>query len=192
MCYHITVTLPKKTNLEAIRQVINKCDMAFEPVNNNHVISQLRPGELYFSATKGHCDCDTVLGSLSTSQRYEALLHSKKFKKLKKKGWSKEEINNWIAEKMKTMKKKVGRKYSTVEQNKKVTRWITFLRELLHTGFISHIGLLKHWYKGALDSEQISIKKTQRVNVERNIEELLLHLEEDILYEFFNPNSSKH
>ena len=159
--------------------------MAFDPLNNSNISSQLRPGELYFVATKGHCDCDTVLGALSTSHELQALLESKKARKLRKKGWSEDQIVQWAKEKLKKQKKPHGRWHSPVEIEQETARWINFLRELLQAGNLSHVGLIKHWYEGRLDTEQFSIKKTEKININETTAGFLSKIEEDTLYEFF-------
>ncbi|NVM54388.1 MAG: hypothetical protein HWN66_11855 [Candidatus Helarchaeota archaeon] len=192
MCFHITATLPKGTNLEPIRQIIDEYDMDFTPLTNEFVASQLRHGALYFVATKGHCDCDTVLGYLSTSQIHQSIFQSKKYKTLIKKGWSEEKLDEWVVAKFKKLQEKRGkhgRKLSPVEETQRATRWINFISALLNTGSISHVGLLKHWYSNRIDSEQFSIKKTQRVNLNEANVAFLTHLDEDILYEFFTPTN---
>ena len=93
MCYYITSTLPKDVNLEELQQIFNNYNMEFSSIENKVVISQLRPGELYFRVTKEYCDCDTILGSLNNLQEYQTLLHSKKVRKLKKKKWTLRTIN---------------------------------------------------------------------------------------------------
>ncbi|WP_287586672.1 hypothetical protein [Candidatus Borrarchaeum sp.] len=187
MCYYITATLPKGTKIDTLVPIFDNYEMTLSPVNNENVKSQLPFGELYFRPTQGYCDCDTVLGSLDISQKHEALVDSKKVKKLRKKGWSKEKINNWITEKMlkERAKKQKKDKYWPDFRNQQATRWINFLRELLDTGLTFRVGILIHWYNGGLDSEEIEIKKTQRVNVESINAEVLMNLKEDVLYEFF-------
>ncbi|NVM28436.1 MAG: hypothetical protein HWN65_06305 [Candidatus Helarchaeota archaeon] len=185
MCFHLTATLPKSINIETLRPIINQYGMAFDPLNNPNVSSQLRPGELNFVATKGHCDCGTVLGALSTSRKLQALLKSKKARNLQKKGWSEDQIVQWAEEKLKKRKKSHGRKYSPVEIEQETARWINFLRELLQAGNLSHVGLIKHWYRGRLDTEQFSIKKTEKININETTADFLTKIEEDTLYEFF-------
>ena len=107
MCYYITATLPAKIKKETFEQIFNNFEMDFRPINNFHIKSQLSRGEQYFRATKAYCDCDTVLGILSTSRRQAALMDSKKVKKLRKKGWTEEEIENWAKDKIAKKKKKV-------------------------------------------------------------------------------------
>ena len=185
MCYYITATLPEKVKKESFNQIFHNFEMAFSPVNNKHIKSQLRPGEQYFRATKAYCDCDSVLGTLSTSQRQAALMDSKKVKKLRKKGWTEEEIENWAKDKIAKKKRKVGRKTWPELINKQATHWINFIREIFNTSKTSRLGLLKHWYSGGLESEEILIKETQKVNIQDISVYLLSHLDEDILYEFF-------
>lgn len=67
MCFYITTTLPKDTDIESIRTILDRYNIAFSPINKSNLISQLRPGELYFRATKDYCDCDTSLGILKYS-----------------------------------------------------------------------------------------------------------------------------
>jgi hypothetical protein len=178
--------LPKGTKIDSILPIFNKYEMAYNQVNNEFVKSQLRSGELYFRPTQGYCDCDTVLGSLDTSQKHEALVDSKKVRKLRKKGWSEEDINNWITEKVnkERNKKQKKDKYWPEFKNQQASRWINFLHQLLDSGLTSRIGLLIHWYKGGLESEQIKIKKKLMIDVNSLNIEILMNLKEDVLYEF--------
>ena len=93
MCFYITTTLPKDTNIDSIKTILNRYNMAFSPINNINLRTQLRPGELYFRATKDYCDCDTSLGILNRESEYQVLLSSKKVKTLKKKKWTESEID---------------------------------------------------------------------------------------------------
>jgi len=150
MCYYITAILPKETKIAALLPVFDIYAMAFSPVNNKYIQSQLRSGELYFRPTQGYCDCDTVLGSLDISEMHEVLVDSKKVMKLRKKGWSEEEINNWITEKMQKERAKKQKKdrYWPEFRNQQATRWINFLRELLDIGITSRVGILISWKIG--------------------------------------------
>ena len=191
MCYHLTSTLPKGTNIEPLRPVIERYDMAFDPLKNPNLLSQFRSGELYFVTSKGHCDCGTVLGTLSTAKTFETVVQSKKAQKLRRKGWDEEKIAQWARDKIKSKKKSHGRKYTPQEINAETNRWIQFLRELSQTGNLSHVGLLKHWYSGSLETEQISIKRTEQINLADITTEILTKIEEDVLYEFINKKRKK-
>ena len=185
MCFYITATLPKITKLEEFRNIFNNYNMAFTPITNEVVQSQLRMGDMYLRATKTYCDCDTILGSLNKLKDYQTLLNSKKVKTLRKKKWTDEQIDKWIKEKLKNREIKVGRKFSQMERDEEIKRWMDFLHSLLDPKIVSRIGLLKHWYNKGLQNEEIIIKRTERVEVNDISPELLLNLEEDVLYEFF-------
>ncbi|MFX0074196.1 MAG: hypothetical protein ACFE96_02040 [Candidatus Hermodarchaeota archaeon] len=183
MCYYITATLPKEADLLSLKPVFEKHKMSFTSVMNEKVLAQLRPGELYFRATKKYCDCDTILGSQTRPQEYENLLKSKKVKTLRKKNWSEQQIEAWIMEKIAKKPHKKGLKKTSREIEEEINNWINFVNVILNTN--KRIGILKHWYNSSLISEDIRIKKTEQINLKDLTEEKLLNLEEDVLYEFF-------
>ena len=185
MCFYITATLPKEAKLEELQGIFNVYSMAFSPIKNERIQTQLRPGELYFRATKEYCDCDTILGSLNKLKEYQNLLNSKKVKTLRKKNWTEQEIDYWIKEKLEKKDDKTKQKLSPLEQEKEIKKWNDFIHSLLDTKKVTRVGLLKHWYSKGLQSENISIKKIERINVNEVNSEFLLNLEEDVLYEFF-------
>ncbi len=185
MCFYITATLPKGTQIENIREILELYKMEFSEIQNHFVQAQLRAGELYFRATKDYCDCDTVLGSLNSLKDFQTISKSKKIKALKKKNWTDEEINNWINEKVRTKQIKNSKKFIPVERNERLNRWIHFFHEILDDKKVSHIGILKHWYSRGLENEEIKIRKTQRISINEVNPDLLLNLYEDTLYEIF-------
>jgi hypothetical protein len=185
MCFYITATLPKEANIEELKSLFDKFNMAFVPINNEYVISQLRPNELYFRATKNYCDCDTILGMNNTSIEYDKLLKSKKVKKLKKKNWSNEQIDKWIKKKIKTIKPHKITTKSSAEVEQETNNWINFIREILKIDSIKRLGILKHWYTQSLSIEKISVRKSNRIKITELSSELLHKFEEDVLYEFY-------
>ena len=185
MCFYITATLPKDVDLEQLKDIFNEYNMAFNPIKNNNIQSQLRTGELYFRATKDYCDCGTVLGSSNDLQEYQNLLNSQKVRTLKKKKWTDEEIDKWIKEKLqKKGTSTIGKKLTPMEIDEKIKRWLDFLRSSLDNKKVSRIGLLKHWYDKALQTEEITLTRTEKINIDKISPEFLLNLEEDVLYEF--------
>ncbi len=188
LCYYITATLPNEVNLEELKSYFDKFDMDFSPINNDNVKSQLKPNELYLRATKNYCDCDTVLGSQNRSQEYKKLLKSKKIRTLKNKKWSEEQIHNWIKNKISSKQHKTALRKTPMEIYQEIDNWMNFLHTLLNMAKIKRIGLLKHWYRAGLISEEIIIKKTESIKSKEITPDLLLNLEEDVLYEFLNIN----
>ncbi|MFX1477663.1 MAG: hypothetical protein ACFFCI_05995 [Promethearchaeota archaeon] len=184
MCFYITATLPKGTQVENFRKILDEYNMSFSPIHNPLIQSQLRQDELYFRATKEYCDCDTILGSLNKLQDFQNLYNSKKVKSLKKKKWSEEKINNWIKQKLEIKNLKKSRKLTPPEIKQKAERWVDFLHHILDEKLVSRIGILKHWYTRGLEDEDIKIKKFQRININDLTQNILLNLSEDTLYEF--------
>ena len=186
MCFYITATLPKDVDLEELKDIFNEYNMAFDPIENDNIKSQLRTGELYFRATKDYCDCGTVLGSLNNLQEYQNLLKSQKVRTLKKKKWTDEEIDKWIKEKLqKEGSSTIGKKLTPMEIDEKIKRWLDFVRSLLDDKKASRIELLKHWYDKGLQTEEVTLTRTEKINIDKITPEFLLNLEEDVLYEFF-------
>ncbi len=185
MCFYITATLPKNTDIESIRSILDRYNMAFSPIINNNLSSQLRVGELYFRATKDYCDCDTSLGILNREREYQKLLNSKKIKVLRKKKWSESEIDEWIKKKL--QKKPSHNKPSITENERQldIERWKNFIYDLINSKEVFRIGLLKHWYKYGIQNEEFFVKKTVKLSKDEITSEILLNLEEDVLYEFF-------
>ncbi|MFW9881264.1 MAG: hypothetical protein ACFFG0_50005 [Candidatus Thorarchaeota archaeon] len=184
MCFYITATLPKGTKIDNLRKILNNYEMNFSKIHNPFIESQLRPGELYFRATKDYCDCDTVLGSLSKLQDFQTLYNSKKVKTLKKKNWSKEEITKWIDQKLIAKNIKTGKKLTPIEIKQQTDRWINFLHDLLDHKAVSRVGILKHWYSKRLEKEKLQIKEIRKIFINKITPDYLLNLDEDILYEF--------
>jgi hypothetical protein len=185
LCFYITATLPRGTLIENIREILELYKMEFSEIHNHMVQAQLRPGEIYFRATKDYCDCDTVLGSLNRLQDFQTISKSKKIKTLKKKNWTEDQINNWINDKLQNKQKKSGKKFSPSERKERINRWFNFLHDLLDNKSVSRIGILKHWYTGGLEDEDITIMKTEKITINQVTPDLFLNLYEDTLYEFF-------
>ncbi len=185
MCYYITATLPEKTDIESIRTILDKYNMAFSPINNNNVRSQLRPGELYFQATKDYCDCDTSLGILNKDTEYQKLLNSKKVKALRKKKWKESKIDEWIRKKLQNKPIHTKRSITEKEKDLDIKRWINFISEIITSNKISRIGIIKHWYRYGINNEEITLKKTVKLYTDKVKSDFLLNLEGDVLYEFF-------
>jgi hypothetical protein len=183
MCFYITSTLPKNIKLEGLKGLFQEYDMSYEPVKNQAIQDQLRPDELYFRATNAYCDCDTILGALNTSEDYKKLLNSQKVRNLRKKKWTSEQIDNWISEKIKGNNPKFDR-LTDIEKENKIKRWIDFINAILASDQVKRIGILKHWYNAGLSNEEFTIRETKQIQIDQLNKNLLLNLEEDILYEF--------
>ncbi|NHI94104.1 MAG: hypothetical protein EAX96_16560 [Candidatus Lokiarchaeota archaeon] len=183
MCFYISAILPRETKIKDIQPIIEKYKMGFSFIDNKSIMGQIKQGELHVRATRNYCDCDSVLGSNSTGTRKKLLMESKKVKKLKQNGWSAEQIDEWLEDKIKKTKQTKGKKWWPELQRKLANEWIQFLNELINS--VSKIGLFKHWYEDNLEDETITIRETKRVNLNQDIYDTLLKMDEDIVYEFY-------
>ncbi|NVM19303.1 MAG: hypothetical protein HWN80_16475 [Candidatus Lokiarchaeota archaeon] len=185
MCFYITTTLPENTDIESIRTILDRYNMALSPIKNNNLSSQLRPGELYFRATKDYCDCDTSLGFLNREVEYQKLLNSKKVKTLRKKKWTESEIDEWIRMKLQNKPSHSKSSITQKERHLDIERWTNFILEIINSNEVSRIGILKHWYRYGLNDEEITLKRTVKSSIDEIKPKFLLNLEENVLYEFF-------
>lgn len=184
MCYYITATLPKDTNLDSLKPILGKFDMDFALLKNTNITSQLRPEEIYLRATKSYCDCNTTLGSRSITPEYNKKLKSQKVRGLRKKRWTDEQIHLWILEKINNKKPKGHDNLIPIEKDIEINNWINFLTQLLGKNKLTRVGILKHWYSKGLSNEVFLIKNTERISVKELNSGMLLNLEDDVLYEF--------
>lgn len=181
MCYFITATLPQDTNLTKLKTIIKQYEMGFAPLINSSVIQQLPAGNLYFTATKAHCDCDTVLGCELQTESQDVSDNSD-IKRLRKKGWSQSKIDRWLTE------KEQSREAEKLEQKQKnkaeAQRWLGFIKDMLILGKVSHIGILKHLYGGDIEKEKFIICDTVNIGISQTTIDYLFTLKEDTLYMF--------
>lgn len=184
MCYYITATLPKDTKLDSLKPLLEKFDMEFSLLKNTNITSQMRPDEIYLRATKSYCDCNTTLGSLSITPEYSKMLKSQKVRGLRKKRWTNEQIHLWIIEKIKNKKPKGHDNLLPVEKDIEINNWMNFITKVLGINKLTRIGILKHWYSKGLSNEDFLIKNTKRISVKELDANILLNLEDDVLYEF--------
>ena len=184
MCYYITATLPKDTDIESMKNILDRYNMAFSPIINNNLNQQFPPGELYFRATKDYCDCDTSLGFLNRDREYQELLNSKKVKNLKKKKCTERQIDKWIKKKLQTKPPHIKHSITENERNLDIKRWIEFIGEILTSKKTSRIGVMKHWYTRGLQDEYFKIEKKVKLYLDEISPDILTKLAEDVLYEF--------
>lgn len=67
MCDFITAVLPAKAKVDEVSRIFEAHQRVLKPLENASIRRQLQPGEVYFKTTPGHCDCETVLGSVDSS-----------------------------------------------------------------------------------------------------------------------------
>ena len=187
MCTFITATIPLKSDLASFCDAAGRHGLRFSPITNPFVQSQLPPGLVYLEKkAAGHCDCDTVLGSLAASDRkHDDGGSSSEVAKRKRMGWSERKIERWLAEKYQANDKRMRRKQQLAELRQQgAGEWLAFLRDALGNRKLAALGLLLHFYRASPTTERVQLKRIARVLVREVEAASLLRLEEDVLHVF--------
>lgn len=185
MCHFITGVIDRKSSLDNLNDL--GCDniITFHVCDNLFIKSQLRANEVHVARNRKYCDCGTELGMLARRPSPEALSVGKsEIDRLKKKGWSERKIQRWIADREKNAEK-AKIKYDNLANGKHpdVENWLQYFRKVFSDPQISHLGLLLHWYSGGLADERIAVKQRKRIKVNDLTAEILLKMEEDVIYD---------
>ena len=186
MCTYITAVLAAGADEERVRGLADHWRHGWEAIENRHVLKQLRPGERYYMTTGKYCDCGTALGSLSSEWRGRTDEPSLKVPALRRKGWSEAKIARWLEDKRKAAGHR-QRKEQWLAGNPagpEEELWLGFLNAAITQGATRSIGLLLHWYGGAVETERIDIGSRTQVRLAQANEDVLRRMEYDVLYEF--------
>ena len=178
MCQFITLIFPSKSVCERLRDVFPTYCLAPNRVENRSVRAQLKPEEAYYVATAGLCQCGTGLGSLAHTVTRASLEESREEAKRVKKGWSAPRIARWKAERKEAeMRQEEARRTKYLSS---AERWRAFL--LATDG--TRLGILLHWYGSSVQDEVFGTLARRFVPRVTLTVEMLMHLEEDTIYEF--------
>ena len=176
MCHYITATVPENADLHSLQLVARRHGQRLDPVENPHVEKQLPRGSRYVATTSGICDCGTALGYQRSIDNSDDL--KQKASKFRKRGWSEDRVQRWIAEQQAKAPQIDASELSNAE------KWVAFIRDALLQPAVAEFGLLLHWYKGSPGTERINLRASETVMLADLSPELLLNIEEDLLYRF--------
>jgi hypothetical protein len=184
MCHYVTAVLPELVAPPSAQAAAEAHQLRFEPVANAFVGGQLRRGEGYFRLGTGQCDCGTPLGARSAAPADDPP-SDRELAKLRKKGWSAAKIERWLGER-RLARDRRARKNAAHDASlgPALEGWVAFLRAVLEAGDVASVGLLLHWYRGGVDSERIRLASRRGVPLRELSADLLLGIEEDVLYDF--------
>ncbi len=182
MCHFITIVIPPKSDLDAIREVFQSYDRKLIPLSNPSIIDRLGDGEQYFQAQKKICDCGTALGS-ANHQRDLGRVDKKELDNLRRKGWGDSKINRWLEQKKAVdEREKRIRNLRSLERGGDPDGWCAITRKTFDEAKIQYCGLLLHWYARGLDSENFKKFERKVVSHNSNLADELYHMQEDVLY----------
>jgi len=184
MCHYITAVLPHTVDPTAVASLFDSYKLGFEIISNPHVVGQIDLKAWYILTSGKHCDCGTALGSLTRQARAQGLSYDREVEKSRKQGWSEAKIKRWLEQKEQTQERHRREDEALAVSGADSQRWLAFLNALLTRPATSKFGLLLHWYHTSVESERIRIQRRETVRLADVDEELLMRIEEDVLYEF--------
>lgn len=168
MCRIITAVVPADFDLSARKLLLEQYGMSFEEIKNSFVEAQIN-GDRYVRATRAFCDCDALLGI-----EPKVAVKPSDIEKRRKKGWSSNKIERWLAE------KSIASKDRAEKRAGELKHWNAFIDKLLRGG-AKRLGLLVHIYSGRIDEEKVELQRVERVLLS-DLDKVLLRMELDVLY----------
>jgi len=109
MCHIISGVIPQNIKRESIQDILDEFSMNFSPLNNQHIEKHISGQMSYVLATRGSCDCGTMLGISSRSQTPASEHLPLEIKKMRKNGWSDVKIERWKKDKLKAEENRTAR-----------------------------------------------------------------------------------
>ena len=209
MCLFITVLLPKDADMGELAPLIEKYGLDLYAYESGGPLSKLRPNDICYSPRlHPHCDCGTDLGKAKHHEQY--VEHMREYVQREK------DKRNAIASegKKSTLWSRVRQRFSKrdnefdlfeiyeedlkrIDEGEKwpngwerddLDIWMGFLREVLASDNTDHVGIVIGWVSGA-DTLPEKVTRVQRVLLDELKEDVLLNMEEDVLYEFLKKTS---
>ena len=185
MCIFITAALPAKANVEAIRKAMGAPDDVLRPLANARVLARIEAGAGYYRALQQWCDCQVVLGSRGdSSDQPDDTEHE--YAKRRKKGWGEAKLARWLE----TRKRLADARHqgAGAYNDRAIVWWNRLIECSLREGGARWMALLRH-FGGDPASEDVVWKREQRIALADVTGDLLLDLEEDVLYRFEAPRA---
>ena len=176
MCTFVLAVLPPEANNTTIAELMKAHGMLLRPASTREYNGV--PGEVFFT-TPGFCDCGTVIGSEARGNSGGVLRSdpATQIEKLRRKGWSQAKIARWQEQMQQNSAKR------TQPAERELKRWQAFLPALLASNNTPWIGLFYHDYSR---TNEVSVVSKQNVSLHEEAlnKELLLKMQEDVLYVF--------
>jgi hypothetical protein len=170
---------------KAVHKIADAFALRWEGIHNPSVAKALLPGETYYYTTRGICDCGTDLGSARRIATPRPPDHEREAKKLRKKGWGAAKIERRIKDRQADFERKTAEAKARGDVPPHHAQiWCDFIHAVLDAGAAHSIGILLHFYRGAIDSERIPIAGRRSLKAGELSARFLLEIEEDVLYEF--------
>ena len=180
MCIYISAIVPKNADLPRLSEIAASFKKDLQPFKNASIQKFLNPNESLFLTTRGHCDCDSAIGSSRSTRRKLRDIDEERLK-LAKKGWSHGKIERSLAQRMEQILKREEDQNS--QAGKDLENWLGFLLAALGMGKAPYVGLLTHHYSGSLGAELVPISGREIISVTNVTQATLAGINEDVIYQ---------
>lgn len=168
ICYQIILSVSKKVIRDHIHDILEKNDVDFLPIPSPDAIIQEKKNDHCFRPFNRHCDCNTTLGEYS---RKKDTITKSKLRKMKKVYSSPEEVENEVQRQIEAWKDLLRKDIET-------QRWVNFLQDIFSK--VWRICIILHWQS----KDPFIIKRVEKRQHTEITTDLLLNIEEDVMYEF--------
>ncbi len=148
--------------------ILEKNDVDFLPIPCPDAIIQEKKSDHCFRPFNNHCDCNTTLGEYF---RKKDDIAKSKLKKMKKIYSSLEEAENEVQRQIDVWKDLLRKDIET-------QRWVKFLQGIFSK--VWRINIILHWQS----KDPFIIKRIEKRQHTEITTDLLLNIEEDVMYEF--------
>ena len=180
MCIYISAIVPNSADIARLSAVAASFNKDFSRFANASIQAQLHSGESLFLTTRGHCDCDSAIGSSNKRRRKVADVDEER-KRLAKKGWSQSKIERSLSQRIEQAEKRERDENS--ELGRDLENWLGFLRASVSSKDTPYIALLAHHYSGSLATEQFIVLNRQIVGASEVSQASLANVAEDVIYQ---------
>lgn len=185
MCHFVTAIMSAAGDVQKVAKCAKEQRLRWEEFDNPSILRQLHAGERYFFTTRNWCDCGTAIGSTLRKETRRAVAFSEpEVEKLRKQGWSAHKIERWQEERRRSFEKEKAAIASraSIDRSAEVQNWLDFFQAASNQRAARALGLLLHWYRGGLNTENITLAARVSWNVKTLEPQQLLEVEEDTLY----------
>lgn len=182
MCDFITAVLPGDAAPERWRPIVEEHRLGFDPLANGSVPRLLEPGERYYRATRGECDCGSCIGRARRSAAKAAVDDAgldRKIAKLRRDGWSEAKIQRWLADRG-GARDRADRSDKHAVTADELGTWMRFLRAMVPSA-TPYVGLVHATYRRGL-GDRLELRGRTSLPLASLSTETLADLEPETLY----------
>ncbi|MFX1284775.1 MAG: hypothetical protein ACFFB5_14035 [Promethearchaeota archaeon] len=168
ICYQIILSASKNVSRDQISDILERNEIDFISIPCPNAIIREKKNDNCYSPFNRHCDCDTTLGAFL---RKKDRITKTKRRKMKKVYSSPQESEKEVQRQLEAWKELLKNDIET-------QRWISFLQDIFSK--VWRINIILHWQS----HDPFIIKRVETKYHTEITPDLLLNIEEDVLYEF--------